>query len=518
MTLRLLWATSQSFPLRFSLDLRTFVMKRIRICVPLCVIAMAMLASNGVINLTQPNPFRVSNNGTATRWEPSSAVHNVSGGTWTTAWAEQALTKDSFASYWSNGWQSQKLLRTPTGFSVGDVNLAWDNSQSHYIFTAVEISTPRMSTSQPNVWFGHSTDALGSSWVFETKVFDGTFNTAGWDYPSIGVDGSGRIIIGAVALHTCSPVPCNGAQGYYSAVSTNHGSSFTPSPYALVTQGAGQGGGAESRVVGTNTVFQAFVPVLNGSNLPTEVDRYQSSDGITWPGSKTQTILTFAAPVDHSPTFNTSEVIWYPAFLTAIGYSNGLWAIAFPVSYGKPPYNNIYICTPDRGCGVNPASEDQFYGGASVSGDSGYWLSFYTYTAPQTLPLTTVAWYYAPGKGGIFATTNNNINPTSWANVPKCMGSPPSCYAVGDFQSIASNSSAGASTPFIQQTSGGNDDVYNSFPYDPQAPPGAQTPVANTIWFPLGSDVTQLAGPTDPDRSQAYPPGWGGPIPDLVGR
>ena len=119
-----------------------------------------------------------------------------------------------------------------------------------------------------------------SSWVFQTKVVDGTTVQAGWDYPSIGIDSSGRIIIGAVSQLTCNPVPC--ANGYYSAVSINHGATFTPSPYARV-HGAGQGSGAQSRVVGTNNVFHAFVPVLNGSNLPTEIDRYQSSDGVTWP-------------------------------------------------------------------------------------------------------------------------------------------------------------------------------------------------------------------------------------------
>src|SRR5437764_14317555 len=112
----------------------------------LCVMAVLLFASNGVIVLTQPNPFKVSNNGVAYSWEPSSAVRNVSGGTWTTAWAEMSLTKDSFASWWNNGWQTQSILRNGN-IHFGDINLAWDDSQSHFIFAAVEV----LNGTQPSV-------------------------------------------------------------------------------------------------------------------------------------------------------------------------------------------------------------------------------------------------------------------------------------------------------------------------------------------------------------------------------
>lgn len=345
------------------------------------------------------------------------------------------------------------------------------------------------------MWYGYSTDSTGTSWVVQSIALSGSFSSGGWDYPSIGVDASGRIIVGGVSIVTsgCPQGQSECPNGYYSAVSTD-GSTF--SQPALVTAGLQPGYGAYSRVVATNNLFHAFVPALNSSYLPTSISRWQSSNGTNWTAEGT--VLSFGAPSNTSPPGTTP--IFYAPLLEAQGYTNGLWSVAFQVN--NAGFNNAEICTPNRGCGLlNSYGSDQFLVGTSVSGDSGYWAAYYTYTsAPRTLPLTTQAIYCPPGKSRIGATTNTGINPTSWYEPARCVTS---CFGAGDFQTVASNPYAAATTPFIKQSSY-IDDVFQSFPEDPQGPASGESFVPNTIWFPLGADISYLAaGPVQP----ALPPG-----------
>jgi hypothetical protein len=63
------------------------------------------------------------------------------------------------------------------------------------VFATLATSFSNLAT---NIWYGWS-DSSGSSWTFgSTPVFAGSANQVVWDYPSIGVDASGRIVIGAV--------------------------------------------------------------------------------------------------------------------------------------------------------------------------------------------------------------------------------------------------------------------------------------------------------------------------------
>lgn len=235
------------------------------------ICGLALIASSSTISVISTN--KVDNNGkVGNRWEPTSAVGST---TWATGWTEICGScmpvKDSYMSGWGGPWSTQFVLRTPGGVSLGDVNLAWDAVRGRFVFAALEIATPP--PPQPSVWYGYSTDAHGTSWVVQTKVFSGTFSSAGWDYPSIGADASGHIIMGAVSeLNSgCTMPPC--ANGYYSNISTD-GIHFNASP-SLVTSGVGTGAGAQSRVIATTTsLFHAFVPTLNNNNLPTK-----SSDG-----------------------------------------------------------------------------------------------------------------------------------------------------------------------------------------------------------------------------------------------
>jgi len=328
----------------------------------------------------------------------------------------------------------------------------------------------------------------------------GTFSNAGWDYPSIGVDGSGRIIIGAVSFITCGQTTC--PNGYYSVVSTDSTNFSAPS---FIAKPAG-GAGAQSRVVATNNVFQAFVPTLNTDNVPTQVNRWQSSNGTSWTGPNL--LANFTAPAAHPPVGATQ--IYYAPLLTAQGYTNGLWTVAFQINNGG--FNNAYLCTSDRGCGlVNAAGTDQFLVGTSVSGDSAYWVSYYVYTsAPRTLPLKTQAFYFPHGQSGIGATTNTGIDPTKWLPTnTRCFvsGQSENCYAAGDFHTVGSNPFASATTPFVKQSTTHLTDLFQSFTQNPPSEPNVPNFAPNTIWFPVGADLTSIGVTAAPGTLAALPPG-----------
>lgn len=351
------------------------------------------------------------------------------------------------------------------------------------------------------------------------------------------------MIAGAVC-YTNSGCPNNELTcpvGYYSNVSVN-GSSFNASP-SLVTIASGTGGGAQSRVIATSAnSFDAFVPTLNNPpgctnncNLPTAVVRWTSSNGTTW--TNAGTVFSFGAPANNSPPA-ASPVIFYAPLLNAQGYTDGRWTVAFLVNNGG--YTNVEDCTSDRGCGlVNPCPDfktphqctgtDQFLAGTGTYNDKGYWISYYTYTTqPRALPLVTQAIYCPPGSACIGATTYNpGIDPTKWELVSRCppkSGGPTggACNAAGDFQGIAAGRTANqlpsSSDPFVLQSQCCTTSLFQVFVQDPQAPATPANFIPDTIWFPLGSDITYLSGPLPPGTDMAFAPGEVRGVPDLVVR
>lgn len=431
------------------------------------VAPVLLLGSGGVVLVLSTH--QVSNTSqTAYRWEPSAGV----GITWAHSWAEFPVSNlsafASFVSTWNgSSWRSPAQLTAPSGQQQGDVNIAWDSYRGRFVFTTLD-------GPGGNVWYGYSTDGSGTSWVFKsTPVFSSSRAT--WDYPSIGVDASGRIVVGAVSFA--------GPSGYFASVSTD-GANFTE-PSLVANPGSGNGGGARSRAVATNNTFQAFVPTLNTSFNPTSVNRYQSSDGVNWTGPFN--VATFSPPLNNSPN---SPFIFYANLLAATGYTNGLWAVAVQINNGG--FNNVYFCTSNRGCGIaNSAADDQFLNGVSVSGDQGYWISYLTFSTLQTrqLPLITQALYFASGKNGVGATTNTGIQPTSWLLRSDRCTMP--CYAAGDFNTVSSNPYASATTPFVSQDSR-QTDLFQSFTEDPQAVPSVPNFVPNFVPYAMGSDLTFL--------------------------
>ncbi len=434
-----------------------------------------LFASGGVIIVISTN--QVSNEPfSGVRWEPSSAA----GATWASSWASfpdsNPNSFNSYVSAWNgSSWNAPTTLIAPNGQSQGDVNVAWDAVRQRFVF--VTLDGPG-----GNVWYGYSNDSSGTSWTFRpTAVFPSSTGT--WDYPSIGVDVSGRIIVGAVRFP--------GPTGYFAAMSTD-GFNFS-SPVQI-----GSMPGAQSRVVATNNVFHAFVPTLNSSSLPVAVYRYQSTDGVNWSGP--YTVATFSAPLNNAPSGTN---IFYAPLLAATGYTNGLWATAFQINNGG--YNNIYLCTSDRGCGlVNAGADDQFLGGVSVSGDSGYWVSYYTYSTLYTrqLPLVTQSIYFPSGQAAIGATTNTGIDPTSWQLRYNRCSSP--CYAAGDFQTISSNPYAASHNPFIRQ-SARHDDLFQTFAQDPADQPNVPNFKPNFIPYPMGAALANIGAALPSKAVEALP-------------
>lgn len=112
----------------------------------------------------------------------------------------------------------------------------------------------------------------------------------------------------------------------------------------------------------------------------------------------------------------------------------------------------------------------------------------------RTPPLVTQAFYFPAGQGGVGATINTQIQPTSWMRLPSqgdgraC----PGCFAAGDYQNIISNSYAAASTPFIQESSR-IDDLFQNFIEDPVTVPNVPNFRPNFIPFTTGADLKELA-------------------------
>lgn len=258
----------------------------------------------------------------------------------------------------------------------------------------------------------------------------------------------------------------------------------------------------------TNNLFHAFVPTLNSNFVPTLIQRWQSSDGVSWSGPYSIGTGSFTAPWNNTPDNTSSTIIFYAPLLAAQGYTNGLWTVAFQALNGN--YNNIIICTSDRGCGWgNAASDDQFLVGTSVSGDSAYWVNYFTFQSAgqRNPPLMMQALYFPPGKAGIGATTTSNLQVTSWVlQGNRCMTTstnppkPENCEAMGDYNTIASNPNAGSTTPFIcsatsfSPCSGNPTVLFQDFVEDPQGSSQLVNFTPNFVPIAFGADVTSAGG------------------------
>ena len=449
------------------------------------------LASSGVIIVLSRN--QVSNESvTGYRWEPSTAA----GSTWASSWATYPTSNPgavtSYVNAWNgSSWQGAVQLTPPNGAQTGDVNLTWDSTRSRFVFALLDLDE--------NLWYGYSTDSSGTTWAFGNQNGSGiaqpVFTSSFWDYPSVGVDSSGRIIIGGVDFST-SPA------SYWTALSSD-GQHFTiPSEVPTIS-----GTAMQSRVVAAGTSFDVFVPTLNGNNVPTTINRYESSDGVNWSGPSL--IMTFGAPLNSAQPSGSSYPIFYAPLLSAAGFTDGRWIVGWQENVNS--WNNVEICTSDRGCGtVNQAADDQFLAGVSVNAD-GYWVAYHAYPNlnDRALPLITQVIYFPTFGSAVGATTNTGINPTAWildgvVGPSRCTTGP--CYGGGDFNTPSSNAFAGSNTTFVGASSR-QTDLFNSFQEDPQSTANVPNFVPHFVAHAIGADLTPVSGPVPANASDvALPP------------
>lgn len=413
--------------------------------------AALLVGAAGSLFLVSMNRVSTNSATLANSWEPSSAF----GGNWVHSWVainDTVTSGRSFVSAWSGStWGLPATLTSPSGRSVGDVYLEWDSRRNRFVFCAVDLAA-----AYPNIWYGYSNDSSGSSWTFRAMPAMPATVWSGWDYPSIGVDAAGRIIIGAVQIP--------GDSAFHTVVSNDGGNTFSSPALVPTAAGAGFAKGPRSRIVATSNLFHVFVPVLldTAPYLPVAVERYQSTDGQSWTGPSP--LASYGAPLNSSPSAYCGSQGCYPVYyaplLDARGSTNGQWVVTFPVNNGG--YNNIYMCASDRGCGfVNAANSDQFLAGASVatrtgSTQSDYWFSYLTYnsTGTRVLPLSIQTVYLPAGGSAVSATVSSGVDPTAWlVRSDRCIDT---CYTSGDYAGLASSVSAVASAPFVQRDSSKN--------------------------------------------------------------
>ena len=259
----------------------------------------------------------------------------------------------------------------------------------------------------------------------------------------------------------------------------------------------GSSGGAQSRVIATDNRFHVFVPTLNGSSFPTNVHRYESTDGQNW-GAPSLIASFDNPPLITSPNGYGSDnlPIFYAPFLDAKGFTDGAWTVAFPVNNNG--YNNIYVFSSNRGGSggggfVNAEANDQFLHGVSIGGDLATWISYYTYNkelAPRSLPLWMQAIYIPQFGIPVGADLDKTINPTAWGRLSR--GGSLFSFVAGDYNGIASNPFKAASIPHVNESMNTND-LFQHFVQEPPGPLQEKNFLPNYMPFPLGADLTRLS-------------------------
>jgi hypothetical protein len=501
-----------------------------------------VIANNGVIvkiadtqlNIapTPPPPFNTSN-WAKYHWEP----HTVAGATWATSYTLQSFGAGNVRSYVTTWNSSTSSWRTPIemivpndsphnpGQTTGDLYLEWDAFRSKFALVAVNL--PVLGQHSVHIWY--SNDSQGASWTYKGAALVGT-DQRDWDYPSVGIDTQGRIIVGATGFTSGNIV-----DGFFTTISIDGGMNWSP---AVEINPQGVQAGYHSRVVAAGNKFHAFNMYHDGNFNPSGFDRFESTDGANWSfGSNLGGFASFnrspgryssncTSPVDPGfpdgpcncsyptscsvPSVNCAKIGYAPA-IDARGSTNGNWIVGVPVNNNG--YNNIYICTSDRGCGfVNAAADDQFTFGVAVApqagGGTGYWISYLTYSTLTTrrLPLIAQSIYFPPNQPAIGGTIYNNIDARKWwRECPGGICGTELCYIMGDYSGVAANAYAAASFPYVLGATP-TTALWQTFAQDPQGQSNIPNFRPNFIPYPLGFDLKALSGRVSDEVMRTQPP------------
>jgi len=391
------------------------------------------------------------------------------------------------------------LIAAPNGLgglkAVGDVYLAYDPTRSRYVL----VGTSGEQTSS-SLYFSTSSDGL--NWSTLQEVLSGPGSNRSFDYGSVAVDSTGRIIVGAVKYF--DNLQTSYADGYWVTTSSDGGLSWSPQyEVANPTLQGDQRWGINSRVVAAGTHFLVFTPSLQSDKQqfqPHAVSYYFENGG-TWSGPSM--LMSFPAPMNNSPSTYSNKYIYYAPLIDASGNAAGKWAVTFQINSGG--YNNVNVCTgvnnSASGCiSINPASDDEFMNGVSVDPNGGVWVSYLTYSTVVTrqTPLYHQTIYFPAAGGALGATGDYDVDPTSWWSDTAQYRCGVTCWAAGDYARIGSNGYLAADSPYVKQDGPpGYSGLFQIFATDPQAaaPPNTFTP--RPIAYPPGT-VLQASSVPNP--------------------
>jgi hypothetical protein len=506
--------------------------------------ALTILSTNRVAD-SEALPFRQY-----TPWEPSAGA----GTSWTTAYNiidenPNSPVIKAYVRNFASGWANEQLLSAPDGSPLGDLYLQWDPFKRRFLLCAIDLkASPTVPIT--SVYFGYSLDEAGTAWEIRATPFvplvdnANPINSYGWDYPSIGVDSTGRIAIGAVKIGGDNKFWVAMSSDTWNTYSSRNFSTFSmvsasPPPNTIMS--------AFSRVVGTSDRFHVFVPTLsaepsNPSYLPVAVSRTESIDCISW--SPPSTLFTFEAEALNLSLYRVtappSIPVYFSPKLDARGAPSGHWAVVFqagvladtnttPVDpLAQTAFNNVVLCT-SGGCGyvnlTRPpppvaapyAYNDQFLPTTAITirpnGQADYWVSYLTNVtvgtvqsltdrtlntwppAPQQesdpttngiLAMETI--YFPAGSSLAYERVASGIDPRAWRKlIPSLSRCTVDCYAAGDYGGMAANPFSAATMPFVARLeSTGTNSLKQVFVQDPPAKPSERMAPPNYVPVPSG--------------------------------
>jgi hypothetical protein len=446
------------------------------------------LASNGSISVMPPN--QVSSTANQYRWEPSSADT----GGWTMNWHDIGTTRGpifldatkAYTSVWNGGWAAGRFEHRANGNTMMDQYLYWDAVHARWSHVALDYG------SQVGSWHSvyHSWSTNGSTWTGPTLC--GTAATQNqratglaadlyvnisWDFPSVAVSSTGRIVAGASKI-------VGGNQGYWTAYSDDGGATWHgPNPVLSVR-------GGTSRLVWSQSGFHVFT--VNTTGMPTYVlEHYQSSDGVTW--VKQPNLSTYMMPWESAtiPGLNPPGDLAFAAVPDAVASSGLGWVVAYPLNINGR--NAINVVTELGGGTTVNYSTDLFSLGIATSSSGDWYLSYQTFQGgDRVLPVQEGVVYRVPGSNPVYlgATIEKGIQVGQWfyftSDLHRCKNQP--CYCSGDFFRPTMNKFTSASVPFILQSTYLND-ATQMFIQDPATGNVPQF-LPNIEPYVLGTDIS----------------------------
>lgn len=479
---------------------------------------IAWAVGNSYLAVYAPTNVSASNGCGAGNFEPSSVSPIASGSTWVHSWYSYGCNA-GFTAAWNpntQAWLPSAGILEPSGAQVGDLFTAYDPVHNQYLLVASGLESTTSSA-----YFATSPD--GRSWTSLRPVLSSS--NGSFDYSSVAVDSTGRIIVGAVLYQNIQDT--TRTWGYYVNVSADGGTTWSgmtqviapPGPQVASGNADTSRWGINARVVAAGSYFYIFLPALaTGSQFaPLAVYYYMENGAGSWSGWNLVRDFSFSVPDNNSSYYPQMQgYIYYAPLIDASGSSSGTWAVSFQEKTGGGGgYNNVWVCTNTRGCGaVNDYSSVEFMNGVNVDTLGGTWISYLLFPQPSQTPLYHQTIYIpAPGtvcgSGSCGTTGDSSVDPGSWLSLggaDRC-GLTGNCFAMGDYARIGSNGpNLGLDAPYVKYDSSFQSRLFQLFYQDPQGPPPPQnTFTPKQAFFPLGARE-QIGGTPRPGYALGVAP------------